>query len=79
VGSPTGYYRVDYRLPQSKADAWSIDNGLAGTAFRVEEFQPADFEVEVKSEQKAVSMGSEVDVQVLGNWLFGSPMNGEKL
>lgn len=78
-GSPTGYYRVDYRLPASKAEAWSIDASLAGTTFRVEEFEPADFEVEVASGVTAPRMGEEIDVDVQGRWLFGAPMNAEKL
>jgi uncharacterized protein YfaS (alpha-2-macroglobulin family) len=79
ANSATGYYRVDYSLPQSRADDWDVNTHLSGVTFRVEEFQPADFEVEVKSSQTAVSLGQSLDVVMLGNWLFGSPMNGEKL
>ena len=79
VGSPTGYYRLDYTLPQSKADAWNVYSSLAGVSFRVEEFQPADFKVEVTSAQTAPCMGQTVDAQILGTWLFGSPMNAEKV
>ncbi|MDG7111643.1 hypothetical protein OVO43_12320, partial [Streptococcus pneumoniae] len=52
---------------------------LTGTSFRVEEFEPADFEVQVSSEQKSAAMGSTVEAKIVGNWLFGSPMNGEKV
>lgn len=79
VGSPTGYYRIDYALPESKAEAWNVHRSLAGASFRVEEFQPADFKVEVTAPQTAVSMGQTVDAQILGTWLFGSPMNDEKV
>jgi uncharacterized protein YfaS (alpha-2-macroglobulin family) len=79
LGSPTGTYRVDYRLPKARAAAWNVGETLAGAAFRVEEFQPADFAVEVKTEQPAASMGQQLEVQMLGRWLFGSPMQNETL
>ncbi len=77
--SPTGSYRLDYSLPKDTAKSWRIEPELSGVSFRVEEFQPAQFKVEVTSSKKSTKMGDSVDVQVLGSWLFGSPMNEEKV
>jgi uncharacterized protein YfaS (alpha-2-macroglobulin family) len=79
ANSPSGAYRVDYKLPESKARSWNVSPELTGVSFRVEEFQPADFKVEVKSPLSASAMGGDLSFEVLGNWLFGSPMNAEKV
>ena len=78
-GSATGVYRVDYSLAPTTAQARAVPPTLTRPSFRVEEFEPADFEVQVSSEQKSAAMGSTVEAKIVGNWLFGSPMNGEKV
>ena len=77
--SPTGSYRLDFSLPKDTAKSWRCEPELSGVSFRVEEFQPAQFKVEVTSSKKSAKMGDSVDVTVLGSWLFGSPMNEEKV
>lgn len=77
--SPTGHYRVDYTLSETLAKSWGVDRHLTGVSFRVEEFQPADFKVEVTSTQNSVAMGQTVNLDFSARWLFGTPMAGEKL
>lgn len=75
----SGSYRVDYKLPQSLAKSWNVSEYLHGLTFRVEEFQPADFKVEVESAQKTPKMGDTLELEMKGEWLFGAPMQEESL
>lgn len=77
--SPTGSYRVNYKLTEKVSKSWGVDRGLRGISFRVEEFQPAQFEVDVESQAKNLIMGDEVDFEVVGNWLFGAPMISQEV
>lgn len=72
--APTGAFRVDYKIDKSTADRWSQSEQVAGATFRVEEFEAAQFKVEVNSEQKAAVIGGDFDFKVSAQWLFGSPM-----
>lgn len=72
--SATGVYRVDYRLPESTARRWGLNEFLTGVTFRVEEFEPADFTVKVLSETSALAMGQTLRFQVDSRWLFDAPM-----
>ena len=75
----SGAYRVDYKLPEALAKSWNVSEYLTGLSFRVEEFQPADFKVEVTSTQTAPKMGDDLTLEMKGSWLFGSPMQEESL
>ena len=78
--APTGSYSIDYKLAPKKAKEWGLDEYVRGASFRVEEFEPAQFEVDVTSEHKALVMGGDkAKFKISGNWLFGSPMQSEKV
>jgi len=72
--APTGTYRVTYTLPEELAKKWSVDAEISGAWFRVEEFEPAQFEITVSSPAKALVMGATAEFQVDAQWLFGAPM-----
>ncbi len=72
--APTGTYRVDYSLSPEVAKSNSTDERLSGRTFRVEDFQPAQFEVKVTSETPNPVLGSEVSFEAEATWLFGAPM-----
>lgn len=75
--SPTGTYRIDYKLPEAISKSWKISPELTGLTFRVEEFQPADFQVTVSSDHKATRLGGEAPFQVKASWLFDAPVQNE--
>lgn len=77
--APTGSYRVDYSLDESLAKEWDVSKRVAGATFRVEEFEAAQFQVDVKSEAKAYVMGDEASFTVDAKWLFGTPMQQAEL
>lgn len=72
--SPTGAYRVDYDLDPALAKRFHVEDRVAGATFRVEEFEAAQFKVDVSSDLKAAVMGGEVPFKVSAQWLFGAPM-----
>ena len=72
--APTGAYRVDYDMEAKQASRWGVGERVTGATFRVEEFEPAQFEVDVTSEIKASVMGDKVPFKVSAQWLFGAPM-----
>ncbi|MCA9780552.1 MAG: hypothetical protein KC800_27700, partial [Candidatus Eremiobacteraeota bacterium] len=77
--APTGTYRVSYSIPADLAKKWNVDEEISGAWFRVEEFEPAQFEVNVKSPAKALVMGATAEFEVEGKWLFGAPMMGSEV
>lgn len=72
--APTGSYRVDYSFEDALAKEWAVSSRVTGATFRVEEFEAAQFEVNVKGQQEALVMGDKADFEVEANWLFGAPM-----
>jgi alpha-2-macroglobulin len=74
--APTGTYRVSYKIAPDLAKKWDVGEELSGAWFRVEEFEPAQFEVDVTSPDKALVMGGTAEFQVQAKWLFGAPMMG---
>lgn len=72
--APTGAYRVDYSLDPETAKKWDVDARVAGATFRVEEFEAAQFEVDLTSPVPALVMGDKASFQVEAKWLFGAPM-----
>jgi alpha-2-macroglobulin len=77
--SPTGLYRVEYRLPPALAKTLMFQEALATVTFQVEAFKPAQFEVSVTSEKPHYIMGDRVKMGVKGWYLFGAPMNERPL
>lgn len=77
--APTGAFRVDYKIDRSLAERWNQNEQVVGATFRVEEFEAAQFKVEVSSEHQAAVMGQEFDCTVTAQWLFGSPMVGSSV
>lgn len=79
AGASTGYYRVEYRLPQELEKSLHWDNLVSSLSFQVEAFRPAQFEVTVKSPKTHYIMGEKAQVQFKGWYLFGAPMNERPL
>lgn len=77
--APTGSYRVDYHIPADLAKEWQIGTRISGVTFRVEEFEAAQFEVNVTSPAEALVMGQKAPFEIEGKWLFGAPMNEAQL
>ena len=73
--SVTGYYRVEYRLPDSLAKSLKQSDALTTVGFQVEAFKPAQFEVTVSSAKPYYVMGDKASVELKGWYLFGAPMN----
>lgn len=66
---PTGTYQV----------AYSLDGGryLCSESFRVEAFEPAQFEVTVEAGDGPLVAGDSYEFDIKGWYLFGAPMQGE--
>jgi alpha-2-macroglobulin len=72
--APTGSYRVDYSMNEALAKTWGVSSRITGATFRVEEFEAAQFEVNVNSKSSALVMGDKASFEVEAKWLFGAPM-----
>ncbi|MBS2034202.1 Ig-like domain-containing protein [bacterium] len=73
--SVTGFYRVEYRLPDSLEKSLKQSEALTTVGFQVEAFKPAQFEVTVSSSRPYFVMGDKAQVEIKGWYLFGAPMN----
>jgi len=69
--APSGYYSVKAGRPDNKYAFYD--------SFRVEAFQPATFEVTATSNQKGYIVGDKFSGVLKGWYLFGAPMNGDKI
>ncbi|MFN8609193.1 MAG: Ig-like domain-containing protein [Vulcanimicrobiota bacterium] len=71
----TGYYRVEFRLPENLEKSLKRSEPLSTVGFQVEAFKPAQFEVTLNSARPYYIMGDKASVEVKGWYLFGAPMN----
>jgi len=75
--APSGFYRVSWNLPSKMRQAAGTQGDLVETAFRVEAYRPAQFEVTVESQAPAFVQGDSVRATIRGRYLFGAPMTGD--
>lgn len=78
-GAVTGFYRVEYHLPNALEKSLKWKDPLTTVAFQVEAFRPAQFEVTVTSAKPFYVMGDKAQLDVKGWYLFGAPMNDRPL
>lgn len=67
VNSPTGAYSINV----STKDEYRRDY------FRVEEFKPAEFSIDIYSDRQHVYFGEKPVVNISGRYMYGSPMSGD--
>ncbi len=80
-----GTFDATFSLPETAALGWwsvDIDAKLQGrpvnasTSFRVEQYRPPQFKVDVSAQQRAVLSGERLRATVDARYLFGAPMPG---
>ncbi len=77
--APAGSYRVVYQISDESASKLNLGRAIASLAFRVEEFEPAQFEVELNSPVEHPVAGETLPFVVNARWLFGAPMADQPL
>lgn len=69
TNQPLGYYSI-----RAKGDSGAEISG----EFRVAEFKPPNFKVEVNLDKEVALIGQKVEAKAASNYLFGSPVEGGK-
>jgi uncharacterized protein YfaS (alpha-2-macroglobulin family) len=69
--APTGVYKIRFQGEVEKKKLRFFKS------FRVEAYEPAQFEVKVRSKKEAYTFEEEYTASITGWYLFGSPMSGE--